>query len=340
MFKHEIGKFIYNGMTSQEIKERIKDFPDDPDIDYFLNLGYSKNTARNYRGILKKNNSALKSTLQKAESKGIYAISLNADVDFLILDTSALESGICSNILHSSSSVIVLYAVLREFDYLKKRENVSALIKYNIREQTNLMLLHNDKYHLIPFEWHCTNYTDEIILNYLMGLPYNERPTLLTADHNLATRAKCLGLEYIVLNIESDNNQFVTSKCTQNTKSAIKTLCRKNVPKNQSTNLGVSTIYDELLNTQKYNPDAQLFSVKEDVCTKITTSAYDLDINQVEYVAVVAKSKKQNVIKIKKIKSKNGLKEKNEFKCYCKDDIKALECEFHSMIVDSIKTFF
>ena len=42
---NKIGVFIRNGLTSAEIKKKVKDFPDNPDSQYFINLGYSKKTA-------------------------------------------------------------------------------------------------------------------------------------------------------------------------------------------------------------------------------------------------------------------------------------------------------
>lgn len=60
------------------------------------------------------------------------------------------------------------------------------------------MLQDNTKYRLVPWKWTNTGYTDYIILDYLENLPINERPTLLTADQNLALKAKCLGFEYIL----------------------------------------------------------------------------------------------------------------------------------------------
>ena len=53
--KNEVGSLIYNGYTSEQIRERIPSFPLNPDKKYFLNLGYSMSTARNYLTTLKKN---------------------------------------------------------------------------------------------------------------------------------------------------------------------------------------------------------------------------------------------------------------------------------------------
>ena len=54
--KNEVGSLIYNGYTSEQIRERIPSFPQDPNKEYFLNLGYSVHTASNYITALNKNN--------------------------------------------------------------------------------------------------------------------------------------------------------------------------------------------------------------------------------------------------------------------------------------------
>ena len=84
--KHEVGSLIRKGLNSEEIRERVKDFPDNPDIQYFINLGYTTSTAKNYRILVRKNNS------EKLGSNTTSLIaSKNADKHHLLLDTSALR---------------------------------------------------------------------------------------------------------------------------------------------------------------------------------------------------------------------------------------------------------
>lgn len=207
MKKHEIGSFINKGMTSQEIQERIKDFPYEPSIQYLIDLGYSPRTAKEYRYRLKKNNTF---PLKQDHKNGSFVISAKADITSIILDTSALKRKETVAILKNAASVTILYPTIKEFDTLNKSKSGSAYSKFMIREQTRKMLFSDDsKYRLVPFGYKVNRYTDELILDYLFSLPIAERPTLLTCDHNLALRAKCLGFEYIdfIMNNNKANNQ-------------------------------------------------------------------------------------------------------------------------------------
>lgn len=338
MKKHEIGSFINNGMTSQEIQERIKDFPYEPSIQYFVDIGYSLNTAKQYRSRLKKNNRIL----SKQDNKnGSFVISPKADKANIILDTSALKSEETVDILENANSIIVLYPTIKEFDTLNKSENGSAYFKFMIREQTRKILFSEDsKYRLVPFGYKVNCYTDELILDYLFNLPIAERPTLLTCDHNLALRAKCLGFEYIdfIMNNNHKANNASTSTRTpikdhfmdSNQKPKIQS------PKNSMTDLGVRIVYDEIINIHKYNRKARIFLVKNGICQNLYNTS-QVEPEQVEYFAVIAESKKNSVIKIQKIWLENNQKEKKEFQCYCEDDFKPLEGILHPTILNSAK---
>lgn len=316
MQKHEIGSFINNGMTSQEIQERIKDFPYNPSIEYFVNLGYSQSTARLYRARLNKNNSC---SAKLGSQNGSFVISPKADKSNIILDTSALKSEETVDILENASSVTILYPTIKEFDTLNKSENGSAYFKFMIREQTRKILFSNtSKYRLVPFGHKVNCYTDELILDYLFNLPVSERPTLLTCDHNLALRAKCLGFEYIDF-IMNNNYKSKTQPS-----------------KNSMTDLGVRIVYDEIINIHKYNRKARIFLVKNGICQNLYNTS-QVEPEQVEYFAVIAESKKNSVIKIQKIWLENNQKEKKEFQCYCEDDFKPLEGILHPTILNSAK---
>ena len=196
---NKIGVFIRNGLTSAEIKKKVKDFPDNPDSQYFINLGYSKKTASTYKSQLAKNNSVLLQQ-QKIIEANSFLHSPNANLNNVILDTSALGFSKPVSMLNECKKITVLYSTIREFDKIQKSESKSSYLRMMIREQTNTMLLpqNEQKYNLVAFDWQSNMYVDDIIINYMVSLPANQRPTLLTADHNLALKAKCLKLDYIL----------------------------------------------------------------------------------------------------------------------------------------------
>lgn len=204
--KHEVGSLIRKGATSKELKEKIN-FPEDPSIEYFVSLGYSKNTARYYKYLLKKNN-LLK---VKVEPEPVYPETLlfspNADVNNIALDTCAFKNKTMRDIIENSKTVTVIYAILREFDKVCNQASVSNELKHYIKEEEDKMLQSKGKYRLVPYNWKNTSYTDEIILDYILTLPYRERPTILTADRNFALRAECLGINYIFYREPSPSTQ-------------------------------------------------------------------------------------------------------------------------------------
>ena len=220
--KHEVGCLIRKGLTSEEIQSRIADFPTNPSLDYFIGLGYSKNTAAHYKYLLNKNNSADNHSEKNSSSNLIF--SKNANANNIILDTCALQHKETRKILSDSDSVTVLYATIKEFDRGCKKDNMSQYLKFNIREETKKMLFSDSRYHLSPFDWKNNNYTDEIILDYMSMLSLQDRPTLLTADQNFALRAKCLGFEYILYSerqsqpiektIKTNKNKSVITQAT------------------------------------------------------------------------------------------------------------------------------
>lgn len=218
----KVGTCIYKGMTTKEIRLRIKDFPEEPDIKYFEDLGYTRKTAISYKCKLKKNN--LKQENQNIERqeedeeklKGIFLTSEKPNKNDIILDTSSLGRQETINIIEESSKVTVIYSVLNEFDSIKlKSGNNNEYLKKKIRYYSEIMLSDNEKYRLVPFKWEEKRYTDDMILEYVMQLPVKERPTILTADKNLALKAKCLGIEYIFYKQLNTTEQETTNTDNQ-----------------------------------------------------------------------------------------------------------------------------
>ena len=108
------------------------------------------------------------------------------------------------NLLENAEEVTVLLATIREMDTHKDMkqaiETGNTYFAENMRRYSKKFLL-EDKYRLVPFDGiKKNNYHDDIIIQYLLITPVKDRPTILTADANLADKAKCHGLEYILYN--------------------------------------------------------------------------------------------------------------------------------------------
>ena len=310
--KNEVGSLIYKGFSSKEIKKRIPDFPLEPSKEYFMSLGYSIHTARNYKVALKKNNAKVCESSVSSIDESHFLTSLNANENNIILDTSALNYEESVELMKNSFKVSIIYSVIREFDSVIKKKNISNYLRAIIREQTLSMLQNKTggKYRLIPWNWKSDGYTDNLILEYIESLPINERPTLLTGDQNLALKAKCLGFEYILYipkNIKSDTSDK---------------------PK--------SSIIEDLENIRKYNPAALIFSVKSEHCKNILDISEISENVQVDYYAVVVRSKK-GYVKVQKLQIVSDQKQKIDFKCYIPKDIEQLNDKFHKIILNSIK---
>lgn len=183
--KNEVGSLIYNGYTSEQIRERIPSFPQDPNKEYFLNLGYSVHTASNYITALNKNNHSSIKKIFSIEGFSTFT-SKNANVKDLILDCSAFDYEELVKLVLDSYRVTVLYSVIKNFAATNQECLISML--QNTHHQ----------YRLVPWKWKSTTDADEAVFDYLENLPSDERPTLLTANQNMALRAKCLGFDYIL----------------------------------------------------------------------------------------------------------------------------------------------
>ena len=324
--KNEIGSLIRKGLSKKEIQKQIKDFPDNPDVQYFQGLGYSQKTAYTYKYLLNKNSSS-----SRSNEYNELLMSKNANKNNIILDTCALKHKISVDLLTNSKSVTILYATLKEFDAVQKKVNVSSSFKCQLRKQTKeLLLSDSSKYHLVPYEWKSSAYTDELILEYIFTLPVSERPTILTADQNLALRAKCLGIDYI-LHIEPKQERDLTS-----TSVSVSNETPQKPSTSQGGNLGVEIIYGDSISIRKHNPSARIFLVKNGVCKNISSKIL-VDLDESDYFGVIAKSEKHKVVKLNKISLENNQKKVEAFKCYCENDIKQLKNEFHSTILDCVR---
>ena len=190
---NEVGALIRRGYSIKEIREVVKDFPINPDLKYLEDLGYSKGTAQNYLYWLRRNcehdnNSEAKCCFDQ----NTLIFSKNADINNIILDTSALGRKSCRDAIDKSNKVIVLYCIIREFDKVLKNDEKSDKIKNPIKTYVDKMIEDQiGKFKVVPYKYKDTREADDIIIDYILEQSITERPTILTADKRLALKAKC-----------------------------------------------------------------------------------------------------------------------------------------------------
>lgn len=223
MKNKNIGHIILKGGTIEDIQKEVSNFPLQPTIEYFIELGYAESTAKQYLRYLRKNakhdveknlsteNSAYvpKTVSQPSntvETDASIIKSSYANCDNLLVDTCALAYKECLDLIEDAKQVTFIYSTLEEMDKkstLKGQKKLSScqkqLLAKNIREYNSKILLFPDKFMLSRFSGYDNEtYVDNILLQYLSILPKQIRPTLLTADKNLAAKARSFDFDYIV----------------------------------------------------------------------------------------------------------------------------------------------
>lgn len=209
----KIGQIILKGGSIIEIQKEFPEFPENPTKEYFIEKGYKESTAKRYINLLKRNsqNMPLKEmsaqkvekTLPDSNTKQTQFIaSKNADYENLLVDTCALAHSETTNLIEEAKHVTFIYSTIEEIDKQKKHPK----LKHNIQLYTEKALLDPEKYMSSRFSG-CFNdkYPDNILLQYMMILPKQIRPTLITADKNLAFKADALELPYILFLVNTKN---------------------------------------------------------------------------------------------------------------------------------------
>lgn len=340
MKKNLVGILIRKGETTVQIQERIKDFPTNPTIEYFTHLGYSENTAKIYKNQLKKNDLKNQEEEQK-EAEEYFIYSENANKNNLIFDTCALQNRETIQLIEKSDKVTVLLSTLNEMEELKRKRRDSdggreVFLQTQIRIYAKKFLKETEKYRLVPYIG--DSYNDNSILKYLMEQPINERQTIITADTLLATRAKCLGLDYILYN---KSEYFQEPRKQEMIKEKIpKSKRRKDTvekTKKVSYYLGVKVeCLENKITVNKFNNFAEVYYVKNQNCVKITERNTEI-IKDIDYIVVIMRVKQERCVKALKliVKDQELKKEEQEFRCI--NEIYKLEGKIHSEILDDCK---
>lgn len=215
MKNREIGHIISKGGKVEDIQKVVPNFPNNPTKETFIELGYAESTAKRYIYLLSQNNAKkapkkTKSCVKVQTDDHMNLIqSDNANYDNILVDTCALTSARGRDIIESAKQVTFIFATLEEMD--KKKKNGTKSLKENIKKYTSKMLSSPNKYMLSRFKGYSDDkYVDNILLQYMQILPKQIRPTLLTADENLPTKALALELDYIF--VEQNENAKLDKK--------------------------------------------------------------------------------------------------------------------------------
>lgn len=333
MKKSKVGTLISKGKTIEEIRMRIKDFPSNPTIEYFISLGYKDSTAKTYKSKLKKNETLKQqqkitmeeqNKISEKEDEENLIKSKNADENNLILDTCALESKQCVSIIEASKNVNVLLVTIDEFDNIIQRykygEKFDENFICNIRKFSR-KILEDNKYVLTPFECTETKYVDKMIIKYILSLPIERRPTLITADIRLAARAKCCGIEYII---------YMTPLEEQ----------IKKKKQRKITDFGVCIeIYENKLIMEKSINDIKCFYVKDNQCLELK-QLEEVDTGRNYTLNLLKKNTKSNKIKVLKVEIKKQKMTRKRIDFNSIDEVNGESNQIHPMVIEEMRKFF
>ena len=334
-----IKSLIINGKSTKEIRKVIDDFPENVTTEYFESLGFENPEAIKLKWKLRKNNQQENERIEVGEARRKllkskkYIFSYNANPNFILLDTSSLANG--KNIINNAKKVIVINSIMKEMNKVvsKRRKNVKKAICFYRKE-----IVAKDKYKIIANKKEInSNYCDDSILEFLDGISEDEeKPTLLTADIELAERAKSYGFEYILIVNNNTSNKAKKKEetlehiasieeekifkeeqtiNTENENSIKNEICEEEnydenesfevLPKNKTFRFYGATfkVKNEEIFIKKFNPHAKVFISATNKITEVTeiNTKKIVKISEFDNIVVLARSQKNRDIKGTKI---------------------------------------
>ena len=334
-----IKSLIINGKSTKEIRKVIDDFPENVTTEYFESLGFENPEAIKLKWKLRKNNQQENERIEVGEARRKllkskkYIFSYNANPNFILLDTSSLANG--KNIINNAKKVIVINSIMREMNKVvsKRRKNVKKAICFYRKE-----IVAKDKYKIIANKKEInSNYCDDSILEFLDGISEDEeKPTLLTADIELAERAKSYGFEYILIVNNNTSNKAKKKEetlehiasieeekifkeeqtiNTENENSIKNEICEEEnydenesfevLPKNKTFQFYGATfkVKNEEIFIKKFNPHAKVFISATNKITEVTeiNTKKIVKISEFDNIVVLARRQKNRDIKGTKI---------------------------------------
>ena len=347
-----IKSLIINGKSTKEIRKVIDDFPENVTTEYFESLGFENPEAIKLKWKLRKNNQQENERIEVGEARRKllkskkYIFSYNANPNFILLDTSSLANG--KNIINNAKKVIVINSIMKEMNKVvsKRRKNVKKAICFYRKE-----IVAKDQYKIIANKKEInSNYCDDSILEFLDGISEDEeKPTLLTADIELAERAKSYGFEYILIVNNNTSNKAKKKEetlehiasieeekifkeeqtiNTENENSIKNEICEEEnydenesfevLPKNKTFQFYGATfkVKNEEIFIKKFNPHAKVFISATNKITEVTeiNTKKIVKISEFDNIVVLARRQKNRDIKGTKIVIVDG-------EIQCKEEI-------------------
>lgn len=223
----QIGRIILNGGTINELRKAFPEFPKKPTKESFMELGYKESTAKKYICILTKNSE--QPAVQEKESETLeendlvdesplltnFIVTENADYKNLLIDTCAFLHDATCHLIDLADHVTFIDSIWSEMDRKKSNNSNNPKLAANIRDFQRKSVHDREKYMLSTFSgMHNEKYPDNTLLQYMMILPRQIRPTLITADYNLSNEAFNWGLESILYIPENSYNPSVCKETT------------------------------------------------------------------------------------------------------------------------------
>ena len=216
--KEIIERLIRTGKTTAEIQSEIIEFPDDVTTEYLQRIGFEETQAIKLKWKIRQNDRISEQEMTAGKRRkelleiGGYKFSANANPDYILMDTCAMLRKEGRVVISKSSKVVVIESVLREIEKIlmeTERKNKKSPTDYTnistIKIYKSKMARKSKFKPVLDSPNAEMNYCDDKILYYIKNLSPEKRPTLLTADANLASRAKAYGFDYIF--IKGSNSQ-------------------------------------------------------------------------------------------------------------------------------------
>lgn len=223
--KEIIERLIRTGKTTAEIQSEIIEFPDDVTTEYLQKIGFEETQAIKLKWKLRQNDRIRKQEMTAGKRRkellkiGGYKFSANANPDYILMDTCAMLKKEGRVIISKSSKVVVIESVLREIEKIlmeTERKNKKSPTDYTnistIKIYKSKMARKSKFKPVLDRPNAEMNYCDDKILYYLENLSPEKRPTLLTADANLASRAEAYGFDYIFIKGSNSKKAEVAEK--------------------------------------------------------------------------------------------------------------------------------
>lgn len=354
-----IKSLILNGKSTKEIRKVIDDFPENATTEYFESLGFENPEAIKLKWKLRKNNQQENEIIEAGEARRqllkskSYIFSYNANPNFVLVDTCAFQFEKGLEIIDNAKKVIIINSIMKEMNKVlakkirkKQRNEKERKLVENISFYKREIVA-KDKYKLIANkEAINSSYCDDRILEFLDDIFKEEKPTLLTADVELAERAKSYEFEYILIvnnntsnkakkkektldHIVSIEEKIVKEEQTINTEKENlieNDICEeeksdkfesfKILPNNKTFQFYGETfkVKNEEIFIKKFNPHAKVFISATNKMTEVTkrNTKKIVKISDFDNIVVLAKRQKNKEVQGVKIIIVNGEIKYNE----------------------------